>query len=383
MLLGYRGAPPPTPSPCSTASGSPIADQDDRVEVEVPGYRVDIDREVDLIEEVARIEGYDRIGSKVPLGRPGGRRARGLPVPRARSATLWSRAGLREVRPLPFASADDLALTGDTDADRRRQSRSQADDAFLRTRLLPGLLRTVARNQARGASGPVALFEVGHGVPARARPRRGASEGGVARWRARRAKGGPATPRRSTCSTPRASLEALMDELAIADWSLGEARDGPFHPGSVRRRARGRGARRRAWARSTPGRAPSWSSRAGSRSPSWRCVRCSAASDRRSSRSATFPGSRPFDATSRSWWPSDVAAGDVQARAGGRRRRPAGDAACSSTSSEGGSLPAGTKSLAFSLEFRAPDRTLTGEETEPLVDAWWPRSPASERAPSG
>ena len=36
---------------------------------------------------------------------------------------------------------------------------------------------------------------------------------------------------------------------------------------------------------------------------------------------------------------------------------------------EGGTLPAGTKSLAFSLEFRAPDRTLTGEETDPLVQA--------------
>jgi len=38
----------------------------DEVEVEVPGYRVDIEREVDLIEEVARVRGYDRIGSTVP-----------------------------------------------------------------------------------------------------------------------------------------------------------------------------------------------------------------------------------------------------------------------------------------------------------------------------
>ncbi len=34
----------------------------------------------------------------------------------------------------------------------------------------------------------------------------------------------------------------------------------------------------------------------------------------------------------------------------------------------GGSLPQGVKSFAFALEFRAPDRTLTGEETEPLVE---------------
>jgi phenylalanyl-tRNA synthetase beta chain len=35
----------------------------------------------------------------------------------------------------------------------------------------------------------------------------------------------------------------------------------------------------------------------------------------------------------------------------------------------GGSLPEGHKSLAFALEFRAPDRTLTDEEIEPVVAA--------------
>jgi phenylalanyl-tRNA synthetase beta chain len=34
----------------------------------------------------------------------------------------------------------------------------------------------------------------------------------------------------------------------------------------------------------------------------------------------------------------------------------------------GGSLPEGTKSFAFTLEFRAPDRTLTGEEIDPLIE---------------
>ena len=43
------------------------------LEVEVPGFRVDIEREVDLIEEVARVLGYDRIGMRVPpTGQAGG-----------------------------------------------------------------------------------------------------------------------------------------------------------------------------------------------------------------------------------------------------------------------------------------------------------------------
>jgi phenylalanyl-tRNA synthetase beta chain len=45
----------------------------DAIEVEVPSYRVDIEREVDLIEEVARIQGYERVGATIPRSpEPGG-----------------------------------------------------------------------------------------------------------------------------------------------------------------------------------------------------------------------------------------------------------------------------------------------------------------------
>ena len=48
----------------------------------------------------------------------------------------------------------------------------------------------------------------------------------------------------------------------------------------------------------------------------------------------------------------------------------------------GGSLPAGTKSFAFTLEFRAPDRTLTGEETDPLVERGGGRARPRLRGPA-
>src|SRR6266516_4802590 len=57
------------------------------------------------------------------------------------------RAGLREVRPLPFASTDDLELTGDDDAIPVANP-LRAEEGFLRTRLMPGLLHAVARNKA-------------------------------------------------------------------------------------------------------------------------------------------------------------------------------------------------------------------------------------------
>src|SRR5207344_1254873 len=88
---------------------------DASIEVEVPGHRVDIEREVDLIEEVARVRGYDRIGSTVPSAGQAG----GVPASyafRNRLRDVLVRAGLREVSLLSFASGDDLAFAGDLDA---------------------------------------------------------------------------------------------------------------------------------------------------------------------------------------------------------------------------------------------------------------------------
>ena len=130
----------------------------DAVEVEIPGYRVDIEQEVDLIEEIVRVQGYDRVGSSLPPIRQAG----GMPpayafLDRIRSSLV--RAGLREVRLLSFASDADLELTGDRDAVRVANP-LQADEGYLRTRLLPGLLRALRRNMYRHVR-TAGLFEVG------------------------------------------------------------------------------------------------------------------------------------------------------------------------------------------------------------------------------
>jgi phenylalanyl-tRNA synthetase beta chain len=130
---------------------------DDTLRVEVPGYRVDLEREVDLIEEVVRIQGYEGVGSTLPPVRQAG----GLPpisdfLRRLRRSL--EAAGLREVRLVPFVSDDDLRLTGDADAIRVTNP-LQADEGWLRTRLLPGLLKAVRRNAFRHVRS-VAIFEV-------------------------------------------------------------------------------------------------------------------------------------------------------------------------------------------------------------------------------
>jgi phenylalanyl-tRNA synthetase beta chain len=128
------------------------------IEVEVPGYRTDVEAEVDLIEEIVRIQGYERVGSVMPRApQPGGIPPMAAFASRAKDTLV--RAGLREVRPVPFVSQADLDLFGDADAVRVTNP-LRAEEGFLRTRLTPGLLRTVARNLARGVR-HVAIFEVG------------------------------------------------------------------------------------------------------------------------------------------------------------------------------------------------------------------------------
>jgi phenylalanyl-tRNA synthetase beta chain len=197
----------------------------DDVTVEVPGYRMDIEREVDLIEEVVRIQGYNRVGSTLPpVRRPGGMPEAYEFRHRVRGSLM--RAGMREVWSFPFSSDADLALTGDDDAIRLTNP-LQTDDRWLRTRLTPGLLAAIRRNAYRQVRS-AALFELGtvfrmvDGQPEE-RPMvalaiTGAAEGV---WTGRReydffdAKG---------------ALEALMADLRIP-WSLGGAPGPLFHPG--------------------------------------------------------------------------------------------------------------------------------------------------------
>ena len=199
---------------------------DGAIEVEVPGYRTDIDAEVDLIEEVVRIQGYDRVGTALPRApHPGG-----LPEDlsfalRAKDALV--RAGLREIRPAPFASRADLDLFGDTDAVPIANP-IRAEEGYLRTRLTPGLLHAVARNGARGVS-QIALFEVGTTFrladPFREQRKLGFAVSGPEgdTWAAER--------RDLDVLDATGILESVLADLGVHDWALGEPPGEPFHPG--------------------------------------------------------------------------------------------------------------------------------------------------------
>jgi phenylalanyl-tRNA synthetase beta chain len=198
----------------------------DTIRVEVPGYRVDLDREVDLIEEVVRVQGYDRVGSTLPpIVRPGG-----LPAAyefRTRVRDALRRAGLREVRQIPFVSEADLRLVGDEDAIRVTNP-LQADDGWLRTRLIPGMLKVIRHNAHRHVRS-VAVFEVDtvfrmrDGRPEE-RPKAAFALNGNADL------GWAGDDRPFDVFDAKGIVEALMAELGIA-WTLGDAIGRPFHPG--------------------------------------------------------------------------------------------------------------------------------------------------------
>jgi phenylalanyl-tRNA synthetase beta chain len=128
-----------------------------------PSPRADVTREVDVIEEILRVVGYEQVPSTVPTLRraPGVRPAdRGDAARRALAA-----AGASEAITYAFQSAARCLALGIAATDRRTQpialrNPMTTDQSVMRTSLLPNLLAAVARNQSFGRP-DVALFEVG------------------------------------------------------------------------------------------------------------------------------------------------------------------------------------------------------------------------------
>ena len=130
----------------------------DVIHVTVPTYRVDLEREIDLIEEIARVYGYDRIEEKttatVDIAHPFTRLDQ-----EARLRESLIGMGFKEVITNSMQSADRARL-GEATPVAILNPQNQ-DMTHLRTTLVPGMLDVVARNQSLGNS-DLRLFELGH-----------------------------------------------------------------------------------------------------------------------------------------------------------------------------------------------------------------------------
>lgn len=129
------------------------------LEVVPPSWRPDLTGPADLVEEIARIAGYERIPSVLPVAPPGRGLTRSQRLRRS-VAQVLAAAGSTEVLAYPFLSADAQArFSGDAPAVRLANP-LDAQLPYLRRTLLPGLLEIARRNLSRGLL-DLSIFEVG------------------------------------------------------------------------------------------------------------------------------------------------------------------------------------------------------------------------------
>jgi phenylalanyl-tRNA synthetase beta chain len=137
----------------------------DRLKVTPPSFRVDIARPEDLMEEVARLWGYNHIPITHPVSEAvTGKPKKNLQV-RSRLRDLLASCGFSEIVTYSFIDQDACGRLMIGSEDRRRQMVSilnplTEDQEVMRTSLLPGLLSTLYRNSAQRNEN-LRVFEVG------------------------------------------------------------------------------------------------------------------------------------------------------------------------------------------------------------------------------
>ena len=146
--------------------GCEITESGDALTVSAPSWRSDLSRKEDLIEEVARIVGYERIPSVLPTA-PSGRGLTRSQLLRRQAANGITAAGYTEVQNYPFVGVADNDLFGGAEAPGQGHLSAvklanalDGEAQYLRLSLIPGLAHAAHRNLSRGAT-DLALVEFG------------------------------------------------------------------------------------------------------------------------------------------------------------------------------------------------------------------------------
>ncbi|MBO3142370.1 phenylalanine--tRNA ligase subunit beta [Dermatophilus congolensis] len=169
-LVGLKWTPAQIGEELSRLGVSATGNGDGTLSIVAPSWRPDLRTGADVVEELARLRGYEQIGSVLPAA-PGGR---GLTVAQRvvrRVSDTLANAGFVEVLTYPFVASERFDELQYGEEDERRVARRlvnplRAEQPLLRTTVLSTLVDAAARNVARGIR-DVAVFEVGrvvHGV---------------------------------------------------------------------------------------------------------------------------------------------------------------------------------------------------------------------------
>lgn len=217
-------------------------EDDDTLVATPPSFRGDLEREIDLIEEVARLDGFEKIPLTLPKGPPSsGGRNKELVLERM-AKNLLVRYGYNEVITYSFTSPDSLDSLGLAQEDPRRKfvrimNPLTEDVSAMRTSLIPSLMET-ARYNLSYKNVNVKLFELnkvylpreGEKLPEEVKQLAGLGMGmeGNLHW--------TAVQRPIDFYDLKGCIEDLFEELRIKGVMFERAEDVPYlHPGKASR----------------------------------------------------------------------------------------------------------------------------------------------------
>ena len=215
------------------ALGLGVAEGDGGFDVTIPTFRPDLTREIDLVEEVGRLAGFERLPATVPPGRVGA--LTGEQRAERTVRTMLTHFGLFEAWTSSFISDADLERLGVPNEGAigkmvRIANPMSQDETSLRTTLLPGLLRAVALNERQRAVG-TALFELARVYePSDGPLPTEALILSVVLSGARSVAGWSAPERPWTFFDGKGIVEALFDAAGLERPSFSAVQGQPFHP---------------------------------------------------------------------------------------------------------------------------------------------------------
>ncbi|HTX31714.1 MAG TPA: phenylalanine--tRNA ligase subunit beta [Solirubrobacteraceae bacterium] len=206
----------------------------DGLDVQPPAFRRgDVMREVDVIEEVARIDGLDKLPATLPSRHGADGRLTPRQRLRRRAADALAVQGLHESVGWSFTSPEvDGRLRRSHQAAIELQNPLSSEQSRLRTELLSSLLEVARHNRARGAA-TIRLFETGAVYlprPGEALPREPYHVAALLIGAVRPATWRHPQPPRSDFFAAKGVLAGLFDSLHVS-WSVEETEEPFLHPG--------------------------------------------------------------------------------------------------------------------------------------------------------
>ncbi|MBI5832867.1 MAG: phenylalanine--tRNA ligase subunit beta [Armatimonadetes bacterium] len=202
------------------ALGMEVTIIDGLLAVEVPTYRPDVTREVDLIEEVARLHGYNNVPMTLPpAAQRTGRLSRAQKAER-RIRDLCLAAGLNEVWTFSLTSPQAMARAGYNQDPAAigavtLENALSTDFSVMRWSMLPSMLEVVGRNMT-AHGGEVRIFEVGRtyaGLDPRVTDQTAAEAGRIA-------TGHTAASLPVPCTEERTLAGAVTGRLYSSAWNM-------------------------------------------------------------------------------------------------------------------------------------------------------------------